>query len=73
MDRNIEKKLLVIACTCDRLEWEQKWRPRLSPSHGHAWWRQVGTWAGWASSLMVPFLPRWARLGARLMRIISKR
>jgi hypothetical protein len=73
MDRKIEKKLLVIACTCDRLEWESKWRPRLSPSAAGSSWGQIGVWVGWASTWMVPFLPRWARLGARFVRILTKR
>lgn len=53
------KRILVIACTCDRLEWASTMirRRRRGGMMTH-----LPAWAHALGPLALPFLPRWMRL-----------
>lgn len=70
MNLEAKKKLLVIACTCDRLEAEIRWNRHFG---------EVATPLEWAGrigrigSLLGPLLPRWMRLCSSVLSMFTKR
>ncbi|GAB5558421.1 MAG: hypothetical protein SynsKO_00680 [Synoicihabitans sp.] len=68
MSLEARKKLLVIACTCDRLEAEVRWQRKFGKSNSPlAWAGKVGE----MSKLLGAFQPRWMRIGAVLLSLFA--
>ena len=62
-----KKRLLVIACTWDRLEWTAamlKRRRKVGASAFPAWLHA-------AVPLAIPFMPRWMRMGWMVLRHVK--
>lgn len=63
MNRAAHKRLLIAACTCDRLEWATSHQGLRRGRAG-----VITEWIHWVMPLALPFLPRWWRVAWSLVR-----